>query len=112
MSEEYTETAKVLLLDDEELLKQLIRDKIKERFSRSDLENLNRKRLTKATSTYVYEYISDTLFEIYQKTGVDLIYDDVELSRDYDEINFLVKFAEDWNKTIDIRVNFLEENIV
>ena len=51
----------------------------------------------------MYENISDILFDLYQKTGIDLYYDDVSIGSD--KIQFTVKYVDN-NENVQMKINW------
>lgn len=95
-------TAKGLLLGHRD---DIVKDFVKKRFFEKDefSDRLRNIFISRNNSTWVYENISDILFELYQKTGIDLYYDDVYVSED--NIQFTAKYVDD-NDEVKIEINW------
>lgn len=93
--------AKGLLLGKQnDLAIKKIKQKFHESFDSDDIKKI--KNLSSQQTTWVYSKISDLLLELFQETGIDLIYDDVEV---YDgKIAFLLRYANDFTDTFTIEI--------
>jgi len=73
--------AKGLLLGHrDDIVKEFVKNKFFEKTELSSkLKNIV---INRNNSTWVYENISDILFDLFQQTGIDLYYDDVYVSEE------------------------------
>lgn len=83
----------------------IVKDFIKKRFFEkiefsSKLRNIF---IDRSNSTWVYQNISDILLELFQKTGIDLYFDDVWV--DENNLKFTVKYVDD-NDEINIKITW------
>ena len=93
--------AKGLLLGKQnDLAIKKIKQKFHEKFDLEDIEKI--KSLRHQETTWVYSKISDLLLELFQETGIDLIYDDVQTYDD--KIGFLLRYANDFTDTFTIEI--------
>lgn len=89
-------TAKGLLLGHRN---DIVEDFISKRIKESSIVGMQ---ISRSNSSMIYSNISDILLELYQKTGIDLYYDKVDL---FDNtIQFVVKYVDN-NEEFEVKVN-------
>lgn len=88
-------TAKGLLLGHrDDIVEKFLNEKIKNSF-------LIGKKISRHNSSFIYSNISDIMLELYQKTGIDLYFDNVDI---FDNtVSFVVKYVDD-NEELNINV--------
>lgn len=98
--DEVLEAKGLLLGHRNDIVKNFISDKFDEIHLSDKLLNPY---INRSTNYWVYENISNILFELYQKTGIDLYYDEVSFDNDY--LEFVVKYVDD-NERVKIEINW------
>ena len=101
MDNEILEVKGLLLGHRDDIVKKIIKEKFFEKVEFSGrLENIV---ISRNNSTWVYENISDILFELFQQTGIDLYFDDVSVGEH--DLEFTAKYVDD-NDEIKIEINW------
>lgn len=101
MDNEILEAKGLLLGHRDDIAKKIIKEKFFEKLEFSNsLKNIV---INRSNSTWVYENISDILFELFQQTGIDLYFDNVSVGEH--SLEFTAKYVDD-NEKIKIEINW------
>ena len=101
MDNELLEAKGLLLGHRDDIAKDFIKKRFFEKIEFSDkLRNIF---INRDNSTWIYSNISDILLELFQRTGIDLYYDDVLVHNDV--LEFTAKYVDD-NDKINIKINW------
>lgn len=101
MDNELLEAKGLLLGHRDDIVIDFIKKRFFEKIEFSDkLKNIF---INRSNSTWVYQNISDILLELFQKTGIDLYFDDVSVGED--DLEFTAKYVDD-NDRVHIKITW------